>query len=83
MTTDEKGQRLADVIIDTCRKLNVQPSEALDVLGTAIVGILASMAPAFGLRPKKMLQVFAKGIAKARLVKREVPEQAKEAVQGN
>ena len=74
MTTQEKSEKLAQVIIKTCKELEVTPEETLEVIGTSVVNILTTIAPVFGVTERKMLKIFADGIAKAELVPRN-PEQ--------
>ena len=70
MTTQEKSEKLAQVIIKTCKELEVTPEETLEVIGTSVVNILTTIAPVFGVTERKMLKIFADGVAKAELVPR-------------
>ena len=60
MTTQEKSEKLAEVT----------PEETLEVIGTSVVNILTTIAPVFGVTERKMLKIFADGVAKAELVPR-------------
>ena len=70
MSKEEKAEQLTQVLIETCKNLEVEPDETLDVLGMSVGNILTTIAPLFGVSPRQMLQIFGKGIAKAELTER-------------
>ena len=68
MEKEEKASALLDTMIKKCKELDVQPNEVLEVVGTAVATMITTIAPMYGCTEKKMLRVFANGIANAELV---------------
>lgn len=65
MTKEEKVEVLTKKMIETCAYVGVTPDETLEVLALATGNILTTIASMYGMHPKKMLEVYGKGIMEA------------------